>query len=249
MKDYDSFIWLPLMRFCLAFDQCSRRDLKPELAIFLALDPQSPKPGSQIEEAWNLLEQGIHNKIADQRSKAVDALSLLLHNPKAEAWAEAALSDPQTEVRVSAANTLAKMANPEARPKLRQVLRDPEAQVVIAAANALYVLKDPMASDSCLLEGWVTRLGKRSLQTILPLSGRSRQKDLASIQMTKLWERFTRLAATRNGKYAPRPFLPSGITKSGHKKILWHLFLMTKMILFATPLPSHSSTRNRIAAS
>lgn len=117
------------------------------LAVFLAFDPQSPKPGSQIEEAWNLLEQGIHNKSADQRSKAVDALSLLLHNPKAEAWAEAALSDPQTEVRVSAANTLAKMVNPEARPKLRQALRDPEAQVVIAAANALYVLKDPMASE------------------------------------------------------------------------------------------------------
>jgi HEAT repeat protein len=116
------------------------------LAAFLSYSPHPPKPASQLEKAWSLLEQGVHNKSADQRSKAVDALSLL-HNPKSEAWAEAALSDPQPDVRVSTANTLAKMEASAARPKLRQALKDPEAVVVVAVANALYALKDPMASE------------------------------------------------------------------------------------------------------
>jgi HEAT repeat protein len=116
------------------------------LTVSLAANPYPSEPVHQLEEAWSLLEGGIHNKSTDQRSKAVNALSFL-HSSKAEAWAEAALSDSQSEVRVSAANTLAKLASPEARPKLRQALKDPDATVVVAVANALYVLKDPLAFE------------------------------------------------------------------------------------------------------
>jgi HEAT repeat protein len=117
------------------------------LTAFLAASPHTAAPVNRLEEAWSLLEKGIHNKSADQRSQAVEALSSLSHDPKAEAWAEAALSDPETEVRVSAAHTLAQMTVPASRAKLRQALKDPDVTVVVAAANALYVLKDPIASE------------------------------------------------------------------------------------------------------
>jgi len=115
-------------------------------SVSFSSDTQPASQTSRVGQAWSILEEGVHNKSADQRSKAIDSLGLLLHSGKGEAWAEAALSDPQTHVRVSAANTLGRMGAQAARPKLRQALEDPEPGVVVTAANALYVLKDPIAS-------------------------------------------------------------------------------------------------------
>ena len=117
------------------------------LTAFLVPASDSPQQTSDIKEAWALLEGGIHHKNTDQRPKAVEALSLLVYSRKAAEWAEEAFSDPQSEVRISAAHTLARIADPATRPKLRQALKDPDVTVVIAVANALYALKDPMASE------------------------------------------------------------------------------------------------------
>lgn len=84
------------------------------LTAFLAATPYPPELANQLDEAWDLLQRGVHNKNTDQGSKAVAARSLLAHNSKAEEWAESALSHPQPEMRIPAANTLGKLVSLEA---------------------------------------------------------------------------------------------------------------------------------------
>jgi HEAT repeat protein len=112
-----------------------------------ASNTQPASQVSRLDQAWGILDEGVHHKSADERAKAIDSLSFLPPSGKGEAWAEAGLSDPHIPVRVSAANTLGRMGAQAARPKLRKALQDPEPAVVVTVANALYVLKDPIASE------------------------------------------------------------------------------------------------------
>jgi HEAT repeat protein len=104
-------------------------------------------PSSELDHAWSILEDGIDNKDAGKRAKAVHALGLLRESGRAERCAERALEDENLEVRVEAATALGKLGARAARPKLRHALDDKEVKMVIAATNALYQLKDPIAFD------------------------------------------------------------------------------------------------------
>lgn len=93
-----------------------------------------------------MLKEGVADKSAVKRAKAVHALGLLKDN-EAQRMAEKALDDSDKEVRSEAAAALGKMNRADARPKLRACLNDKEIQVVLACTNSLYLLKDPMADE------------------------------------------------------------------------------------------------------
>jgi HEAT repeat protein len=119
------------------------------LALLLLLAVETP-PASvpkPVDRAWSILNDGIENKDAAKRAKAVHALGLLRSSRRAQSFAEKALEDENLEVRVEAATALGRLGVSSARPKLRHALDDKEVKVVIAATNALYELKDPVAFD------------------------------------------------------------------------------------------------------
>jgi HEAT repeat protein len=67
-------------------------------SILLAQTPE--------QKAWRILEEGASDKSPDKRSKAVRALGLVPHSPKAVQIAEKALQDQRPEVRTAAATAL-----------------------------------------------------------------------------------------------------------------------------------------------
>jgi HEAT repeat protein len=117
------------------------------LLVLIALETPPASVPKPVERAWSILDDGIDNKDAAKRAKAVHALGLLHSSRRAQGFAEKALADENQEVRVEAATALGRLGVSSARPKLRQALNDKEVKVVIAAANALYELKDPAAFD------------------------------------------------------------------------------------------------------
>jgi HEAT repeat protein len=112
--------------------------------LFLLLAP--PADPSANQRAWTMLKQGVADKSATRRAKAVHALGLL-KNDAVQNMAESALDDPDKGVRSEAAIALGKMNRAASRPKLRACLDDKQVQVVLACANALYLLKDPKADE------------------------------------------------------------------------------------------------------
>lgn len=117
------------------------------LALFTLSGATGQTEPAPADQAWSILKDGIGDKSADKRAKAVHALGLLTADRRAEEMAQRALSDLNPDVRVEAATALGQMGAVSARPKLRSALDDKEVKVVLAAANALYELKDPVAYD------------------------------------------------------------------------------------------------------
>lgn len=103
-------------------------------SILLAQTPQ--------QKAWSILEEGANEKSPDTRSKAVRALGLVPHSPKAVQIAEKALEDERAEVRAAAATALGLMSSRASIPKLKNTLSDKETAVVLAAAHSLLLLND-----------------------------------------------------------------------------------------------------------
>ena len=121
------------------------------LLLLIALESPStatPKsPQEAVHRAWNILDDGLDNKDASKRAKAVHALGLLRTSQRAQKSVEKALADENADVRVEAVAALGRLGASSARPKLRRSLDDKEVKVVIAATNSLYQLKDPIAFD------------------------------------------------------------------------------------------------------
>jgi HEAT repeat protein len=119
------------------------------LLFALTLRAASQSSSAQAEStdnAWTILEAGIASG-ADKRAKAVRALGLLVHNSKAQTFAENALADDSAEVRVEAATALGQMDARSAQPKLEKAINDTDLKVVVAAANSLYTFKNPVAYE------------------------------------------------------------------------------------------------------
>lgn len=94
------------------------------------------------DKAWSILHDGIEDKSAERRAKAVRALGLLPDNQVAEAIADKALKDEKSMVRVAAAEALGSMSATHSIRDLRAALDDSDPQVVLAAANSLMNLAD-----------------------------------------------------------------------------------------------------------
>lgn len=103
--------------------------------------------GTPEQQAWDMLRSGIKEKSAGTRTQAVHALGLLPHDPEATEMVEAALKDPNQDVKVAAATALGEMGAKEAIPVLKESLSDPKPGVVLAAARSLQLLDDPSGSE------------------------------------------------------------------------------------------------------
>ncbi len=107
------------------------------LAMAAGLRGQTPR-----QTAWKILQDGVNEKSADGRSRAVRALGSLSNEPRAVAFAERALEDEKPAVRIAAATALGEMHSTGSIPKLRKALSDTDGSVVLAAAQSLVTLKD-----------------------------------------------------------------------------------------------------------
>lgn len=139
------------------------------LLIALSVPQQNNSAKAQsTEDAWTTLEAGLASN-ADNRAKAVRALGVIVHNPKAQSFAEKALTDIRAEVRADAATALGEMGAKSAQPKLEKAINDTNLKVVVAAANALYTFKNPAAYEVyfALLTG--DRKGPGMVQTQLKI--------------------------------------------------------------------------------
>lgn len=94
------------------------------------------------ERAWAILHEGVSDKSAEKRIKAIRALALLKNNAEAEKAAKEALKDEKGNIRAAAASALGSMHAVRAIPDLEVALDDEEPEVVLAAANSLMLLKN-----------------------------------------------------------------------------------------------------------
>lgn len=111
----------------------------------LLLTPHLFSAEAPTVKAWQILEEGVHNRAADKRVRALRALGVLPESSRAIQILEESLQDERPEVRAAAAGVLGEIKSARSRPKLRALLNDREVDVVLAAANALYALNDPIA--------------------------------------------------------------------------------------------------------
>jgi hypothetical protein len=102
----------------------------------------SKKPQTLRQRAWQNLHEGLAEKSADKRAKAVNALGLLSGNTEGEKAAREALKDDKYNVRVAAATALGSMHAVRSIPQLEAALEDQEPTVVLASANSLLLLKN-----------------------------------------------------------------------------------------------------------
>ena len=109
--------------------------------------PARPLPENPQQQAWDLLEKGIHSEKATERASSVSSLGLLPENTKALKLAEAALLDEKPEVRSAAATSLGELQFKSSIPKLRSMLEDKEPSVVLAATHALMHMHDEAAYE------------------------------------------------------------------------------------------------------
>ena len=99
------------------------------------------------EQAWSVLMEGLRHAKASHRTMAVQALSLMSKNRRAQQLATRALEDKDFHVRAAAAMSLGPLYATNSIPALHKALDDPEISVVLAAAQSLYILKDKSAYE------------------------------------------------------------------------------------------------------
>ncbi len=113
-----------------------------------AFSVDQPAPAGDLRErSWSVLTEGLKHDHAARRMVAVQALSLMPKNRRAERFALSALKDKDAKVRAAAATTLGQLHATAAVPALREALNDSQVSVVLSAAQALYLMKDPSAFD------------------------------------------------------------------------------------------------------
>jgi HEAT repeat protein len=111
-------------------------------AIIGVLHAETP-----VDKAWSSLTSGASDKSAGKREKAVHALGLITRDARAQAMAETALSDENSDVRAAGADALGQMGASASIPKLVSAINDKDVTVVLAATNSLSVLGDNRAFD------------------------------------------------------------------------------------------------------
>jgi HEAT repeat protein len=102
---------------------------------------------SPIEEAWEILQTGVHNKSADRRIKAIGVLGLVPRNRQVRQFAEKGLTDENVDVRTAAATALGEMHARESIPLLKTCLDDEDPGVALACARALLEMRVDDAYD------------------------------------------------------------------------------------------------------
>jgi hypothetical protein len=128
---------------------------KPSPAAQPSQPAQSPtpvigtpsKPENVVDDSWEILDDTSADKSTENRTKAMQALAILVKDDRAEQLAVKGLADKEPEVRAAAASSLGDMQAAQAIPNLYDAMSDKNAAVAIAAARALLALKDNRGYD------------------------------------------------------------------------------------------------------
>lgn len=112
--------------------------------LFVVLPLMAAAP---LDQAWQVLEHGIHDSNPGKRVQAVTAMGILRPEAKSAALIESALQDKDYSVRQAACTALGQMKSRQSIPKLHEALNDKIPEVVFAAAKALYDLGDPTGRE------------------------------------------------------------------------------------------------------
>jgi len=122
---------------------------KPDTSQESSKAPADPAKLPPLRDrAWSVLHEGVADKSAEKRAKAVHALGLLTNNAEAERTAKEALKDEKGNVRAAGAAALGSMHATHAVSDLEVALDDEEPEVVLAAANSLLLLKNTSSAYS-----------------------------------------------------------------------------------------------------
>jgi len=108
--------------------------------------------------AWNTLNEGILDKDAEHRKKALAAIGTIARAPRAVKLAEEGLLDKNLLVRQAAAAALGDLGSASAIPALRTAVDDESPEVSFTAAKALWTLGDHSDADQIL---WQVMRGER----------------------------------------------------------------------------------------
>jgi HEAT repeat protein len=96
------------------------------------------KQNTEVQQAEEILTQGLSEKNPEKRKEAVIALSLVGNHSGVFPLLSKALSDSDVNVRLAACASLAEIKDNRAIPVLEQALNDPVAEVTFAAAQSLW---------------------------------------------------------------------------------------------------------------
>jgi HEAT repeat protein len=105
----------------------------------VAAAPSAETPTETTKRCWQMLTDNVEDaKHPDTRTQALNALSDLGSNPRADTLIEAAMKDPDLDVRSAAILAAGKTKARALDEPVRKLLGDPEPQVVFAAAITLW---------------------------------------------------------------------------------------------------------------
>lgn len=111
-------------------------------------------PADKVNEAWTQLQDSMSAKNADTRVAALNALSLLAGDAKAEQMVRSAMSDTASDIDVRLAAIVAagqmdrdRAQHPAFRKELHALLGSDDPKVSFAAATTLWALHDTSGED------------------------------------------------------------------------------------------------------
>lgn len=121
----------------------ARANAAPPQTEQTSAQPQPHRILSPAEmTAWDALRQGAMDSDPKHRQTALAAVGTIGPEREAVELVEGGLKDKDSDVRMTAAQTLGEMGSPEAIPSLQTALDDSDPQVSFTAAKALWVLKN-----------------------------------------------------------------------------------------------------------
>lgn len=105
------------------------------------------KQNIEVQQAEEILTQGLAEKNPEKRKEAVIALSLVGNHNHVFPLLGKALSDPDVNVRLAACASLAELKDNRAVAVLEQALNDPVAEVTFAAAQSLWQMNQSSGKE------------------------------------------------------------------------------------------------------
>jgi HEAT repeat protein len=109
------------------------------------------KPATPVERSWLMLTGNVQDaKHAEARIQALNALSDLGSNARADGFISAAMKDPDLDVRTAAILAAGKTKSRSLAEPVRTLLDDREPQVVFAAATTLWKQFDDKSGEDVL---------------------------------------------------------------------------------------------------
>ena len=125
----------------------TRKCLIARLMLILLAAAGFARAQNPAENAWKVLETGMSDSNAAERTMAVRVLGMIHDDPRAIEMAERSLEDKDPGVRAAGAQALGRMGSKGSIEKLRALLSDKESPVVMAATESLKTLGDAKAYE------------------------------------------------------------------------------------------------------